>query len=240
MFDLGQFIAECRAALSADPSHRLVREVVARAVSDPAAVLKGIGEPKRAQIQKLYHAPDLTILNVIWGPMMTIMPHNHQMWAVIGIYTGREDNIFWRRLPDGSGRVEAAGARALSVGDAEPLGHNIIHSVTNPIPRLTGAIHVYGGDFFAAERSEWDPKRCASGATTPSARCAVSKRRTRAWRIKVGRVATARMKRSGVRTRPTSSPVPSGAHQHPLQHAVAADEIVKQRGGDVHAGEQDA
>jgi len=27
---------------------------------------------------------------------MTIMPHNHRMWAVIGIYTGREDNIFWR------------------------------------------------------------------------------------------------------------------------------------------------
>ena len=113
MFDLEQFTADCRAALAADPSHKLVREVVARAVSDPNAVLKGIGEPKRAEVQKLYHAPDLTILNVIWGPMMTIMPHNHQMWAVIGIYSGREDNVFWRRLPDGSGKVEAAGARAL-------------------------------------------------------------------------------------------------------------------------------
>jgi len=30
--------------------------------------------------------------------------------------------------------------------------------VTNPIRRLTGAIHVYGGDLFAAERSEWDPE----------------------------------------------------------------------------------
>src|SRR2546430_4317276 len=121
MFDLERFTADCRAALAADSSHRLVREVVMHAVSDPSAVLKGIGEPKRAEVQKLYHAPDLTILNVIWGPMMTIMPHNHQMWAVIGIYTGREDNVFWRRLPDGSGKVEAAGARALCVGDAEPL-----------------------------------------------------------------------------------------------------------------------
>ena len=157
MFDLEQFIADCRAALAADSSQKLVREVVERTMSDPNAVLKGIGEPKCAEVQKLYHAPDLTILNVIWEPM-TIMPHNHQMWAVIGIYSGREDNVFWRRLPDGSGRVEAAGARALCVGDAEPLGHNIIHSVTNPIPRLTGAIHVYGGDFFTAERSEWDPE----------------------------------------------------------------------------------
>jgi predicted metal-dependent enzyme (double-stranded beta helix superfamily) len=85
------------------------------------------------------------------------------MWAVIGIYSGREDNIFWRRLPGAGGKVEAAGAQALCVGDAAPLGHNIIHSVTNPIPRLTGAIHVYGGDFFAAERSEWDSETLTEG-----------------------------------------------------------------------------
>jgi predicted metal-dependent enzyme (double-stranded beta helix superfamily) len=33
----------------------------------------------------------------------------------------------------------------------------VIHSVVNPVPRVTGAIHVYGGDFFAVSRSEWDP-----------------------------------------------------------------------------------
>jgi len=160
MFDLDQFIADCRAALAADPSHRFMREVVARAVAEPAAVLKSIGEPQRAGLHKLYHSDNLTILNVVWAPMMTLVPHNHQMWAVIGIYTGREDNIFWRRLHDGeAGRVEAAGAKALCERDAEPLGYNIIHSVTNPIPRFTGAIHVYGGDFFKRDRrSEWDPE----------------------------------------------------------------------------------
>jgi hypothetical protein len=35
--------------------------------------------------------------------------------------------------------------------------------VTNPIPRLTGAIHVYGGDFFAAHRSEWDAETLMEG-----------------------------------------------------------------------------
>ena len=158
-FNLDQFISDCRSARDADPSHKLVREVVARAVSDHAAVLKELGEPKRAEIQKLYQSETLTILNVIWAPKMTIMPHDHRMWAVIGVYSGREDNIFWRRVPGaGGGKLEAAGARALSTGDAEPLGHNIIHSVTNPIQRLTGALHVYGGDFFRAERSEWDPE----------------------------------------------------------------------------------
>lgn len=153
---LERFIADCRAARAADATHKAVREVVARAVSQPATLLAALGEPRRAEIQKLYHSPELTILNVIWAPRMTIFPHNHRMWAVIGIYTGREDNIFWRRRPDG--RIEAAGAHALCEGDAVPLGPEIIHTVTNPIPRFTGAIHVYGGDFFTVERSEWDPE----------------------------------------------------------------------------------
>ena len=36
----------------------------------------------------------------------------------------------------------------------EPLGRNIIQSVTNPTGKLTESIHVYGGDFFAKKRSE--------------------------------------------------------------------------------------
>ena len=158
-FGLDRFIGDCRAALSADLPHKAVREVVARAVSAPTAVLGGLGEPRRAEVQKLYHSDRLTILNVIWAPRMTILPHNHAMWAVIGIYTGREDNIFWRRIAnEADGNIEAAGATALAAGDAVPLGRDIIHSVTNPLSRLTGALHVYGGDFFAIERSEWDPE----------------------------------------------------------------------------------
>jgi predicted metal-dependent enzyme (double-stranded beta helix superfamily) len=159
MFDLDQFIADCTAAVHADRSHKMVREVVARTVSDPMAVIAGLGEPRRAEVQRLYNSEELTILNVVWGPLMTIMPHNHLMWAVIGVYTGREDNIFWRRVPEkAGGKIEAAGAKSLGERDAEPLGRDIIHSVTNPLSRLTGAIHVYGGDFFSVSRSEWDPE----------------------------------------------------------------------------------
>ena len=159
MFELDQFIADCRDALSETGSTKAVREVVARAVSDPSSVLKGLGEPTRAEVQKLHQSDDLTIINVVWAPMMTIMPHNHEMWAVIGIYSGREDNMFWRRVKDEEGGlIEAAGAQALVEKDAAPLGPDIIHSVTNPIRRLTGAIHVYGGDFFETPRSEWDPE----------------------------------------------------------------------------------
>jgi predicted metal-dependent enzyme (double-stranded beta helix superfamily) len=156
-FDLDQFVSDCRDAMRQDASYKFVREVVARTVSDPRAVLNGLGQPKQGEIKPLYRSDTLTILNVIWAPWMTLLPHDHRMWAVIGIYTGREDNIFWRRVDADLGvKVEAAGAKALAERDAVPLGQDVIHSVTNPIPRLTGAIHVYGGDFFGVDRSEWD------------------------------------------------------------------------------------
>lgn len=156
MIELERLIDDCRAARASDPTHKAVREVLARAVSQPHELLLAVGEPTGSGIQTLHHSPELTILNVVWAPRMTIYPHNHRMWAVIGIYTGREDNIFWRKLP--GGRIEAAGAQALCEREAVPLGPDIIHSVTNPVPRLTGAIHVYGGDFFSVARSQWDPE----------------------------------------------------------------------------------
>jgi predicted metal-dependent enzyme (double-stranded beta helix superfamily) len=157
MFDVEQFVCDCRVALRETPTQSAVREVVARVVADPGAVMKTLGEPKRGEMQTLYRADDLTILSLIWAPWMTVLPHNHRMWAVIGIYTGREDNIFWRCVEGEHGtKVEAAGARALSEKETVPLGQDIIHSVTNPIGKFTGAIHVYGGDFFGAARSEWD------------------------------------------------------------------------------------
>ena len=160
MFDLDRFKSECSTATAGGADQQAIREIVAQAIEDPAAVLEALGEPRRAEVHALHRAADLTILNVIWGPRMTVMPHNHNMWAIIGIYTGREDNILWRRVPgEAGGRIEAAGAKALSQRDALPLGRDIIHSVTNPIARLTGAIHVYGGDFFGVPRSEWDPER---------------------------------------------------------------------------------
>jgi predicted metal-dependent enzyme (double-stranded beta helix superfamily) len=159
MFDKDQFIADCRAALAGDRAPRNVREVMARSVSDPVQVIKGLGELKPGGIESIHRSPELTIINVFWPPNMAIMPHNHSMWAVIGVYGGREDNMLWRRLPDeADGKIEAAGAIALSTKDAQVFGPDVIHSVVNPIPRVTGAIHVYGGDFFAAQRSEWDPE----------------------------------------------------------------------------------
>src|SRR5262249_4040138 len=72
------------------------------------------------------------------------------------IYAGQEDNAFFRR--DGRGLIDSGG-KALRSGDVLTLGDNVIHSVTNPLTKLTAAIHVYGGDFVAKPRSQWGTGR---------------------------------------------------------------------------------
>jgi predicted metal-dependent enzyme (double-stranded beta helix superfamily) len=150
--DLDVFIEDVERANASD-GQRGVHAVLARAVSDPRSVVLGLGEPREAGIHPLYHAAGLTILNVVWAPLMILLPHEHRMWATIGIYGGREDNILWER---NGPCVEASDAASLSEKEVFSLPDDVVHSVTNPIERLTGAIHVYGGDFFAIERSEWE------------------------------------------------------------------------------------
>ena len=158
MFDIDSFVADCRVAL-AERSSEAIRDVVCRAVAEPDAILKVLGEPSGASAGVVFQAADLTILNVVWGAHQWTLPHNHNHRAIIGMYGGGEDNIFWRRMPGAEERqIEAAAARSLCAGDVDVLGRDIIHSVLNPIDRLTGAIHVYGGDFFGARRSDWDPE----------------------------------------------------------------------------------
>jgi predicted metal-dependent enzyme (double-stranded beta helix superfamily) len=155
MFEIEQFCADCREAMKETDQERAVRELVTRAVSDPAALMRAIGEPEKAGVNALHRSDDLTVLNLIWGPEMTLMPHDHQMWAVIGIYTGREENTFYRRSKEDG--LTKLGLKIMNPTDCSYLGDTAIHAVTNPLTKLTSALHVYGGDFFDTPRSEWDP-----------------------------------------------------------------------------------
>jgi predicted metal-dependent enzyme (double-stranded beta helix superfamily) len=157
-FDAQRFVEDCKAAASEADAQRAVQEVMQRELVDRDAVLAGLGAPTKGGLRVLYQSPGLTILNIVWSPLMQLLPHEHDMWALIGIYTGREDNIFWRRA---AGSLEAVGASALSAGSVTPLPRDVIHSVNNPIEKLTGAIHIYGGDFFKVRRSEWDAETLA-------------------------------------------------------------------------------
>jgi predicted metal-dependent enzyme (double-stranded beta helix superfamily) len=153
MFDKERFIQDCANAVP--EGQEAIRELVAEAVSDGARMMTELGAPEHAGLTSLFRSKELTIIKFVWAPCMSLMPHNHQMFSVVGIYSGREDNVFWRRS---AASIEAASAKSLGAGDVVVLDRDIIHSVLNPIAKMTCAVHVYGGDFFAPEqpRSQWD------------------------------------------------------------------------------------
>jgi predicted metal-dependent enzyme (double-stranded beta helix superfamily) len=153
--DIDRFVADCVAANQEGEPQAAVLEVLARALSTPAAVQAAMGDIRQAGITVIHRSKTLTIFNAAWTPQMNLMPHNHRLWADIGIYTGREDNLLWRRTAN---QIEAFGAKALFEGDTVALPHDVIHSVTNPLLRFTGGIHIYGGDFFDTARSQWNPE----------------------------------------------------------------------------------
>jgi predicted metal-dependent enzyme (double-stranded beta helix superfamily) len=156
MFDVDDFVARCVEARAESEPRRAVREVLTRALSRPNEVAEAMA-PSEGGLTLLHHAPDLTVIHVVWAPKMNLYPHDHRIWAAIGIYAGQEDNAFYRRaVPDGRTLTESGG-KELRAGDTVMLGDDTIHEVTNPTDRLTGAIHIYGGDFVNQPRSQWGP-----------------------------------------------------------------------------------
>jgi predicted metal-dependent enzyme (double-stranded beta helix superfamily) len=156
MFDVDALIAECVAARTDPQPRAAVRAVLERVVADPATVGDAL-RPTEGGLHLLHHAPDLTVLHIVWAPRMRLYPHDHRMWAAIAIYAGREDNAFFRRDPDAPRQLIESGGKEIGVGDVVMLGDDAIHAVANPADRLTGAIHVYGGDFVNQPRSQWGP-----------------------------------------------------------------------------------
>jgi predicted metal-dependent enzyme (double-stranded beta helix superfamily) len=156
MFDVDQLIADCRAARAEGEPRLAARDVLQRALTRPDDVASSL-DPREAGLTMLYRDDELTVLHVVWAPGMSIYPHDHRMWAIIGIYAGREDNVFYRRTGPELRTITESGGKVLTTGDVAVLGDDTIHGVTNPRDRLTGAIHVYGGDLANQPRSRWGP-----------------------------------------------------------------------------------
>ena len=164
MFDLDAFIDDCLRLAREPHAPKRVLERMRAAIADPKAVDAAVA-PLDAKVgvldAPLYRSPELTVLNVTLRPGMLSIPHDHRMWAVIGIYAGEEANTFYRRGQKG---LEEANQRMLRVGEAMLIGEDVVHAIENRLSEPTRGLHVYGGDLLGAERSMWDPH---SGAELP-------------------------------------------------------------------------
>ena len=152
-FDPDAFVEACVAAL-ADPSPlQAVEAVMREAVADVRAFddfLKIPVHPDDGGV--LHRSAELMVVGAVFPRGFKTGLHDHRMPAVIGTWAGYEDNLLYRRTPEG---LETTGTRRLDPGDVLVLDADAIHDVHAPPTAWTAGLHVYLGDLGAATRSMW-------------------------------------------------------------------------------------
>jgi len=157
MFNLEAFIEDCRCLVGEPHAARGVLDRMREALADPDALARAVPSlpPGGTFDAPLFRSPELTVLNVMLRPGALSGPHDHRMWAVIGIYAGAECNTFYRRDDE---RLVETNRRTVHAGEAVLLGEDVIHAIENSGETPTFGLHVYGGDLLGTERRMWDPK----------------------------------------------------------------------------------
>ena len=149
MYDFDQFIRDLREGVKA-ADFAAVQESVRRALHEKPYT----ADPARMQV--LHDEPGLMVLHTAVGAGFASPPHDHRTWAVIGVYSGQEDNTFYRLAAE-SRAIEQTGGRSLRDRDVMMLQSDAIHKIANPRKETLLALHVYGLNILNIERSAWDP-----------------------------------------------------------------------------------
>ena len=151
--DIRELVDGCREAAGGDTPTQDVSELVADFVHQPN-LPSLLGDRDRSTYEALYRGEDILVLHGVVPPTPApVAPHDHRMWAVIGVYQGLEHNELFVRAE--SGGLESVDHFTVGAGDVRTLDASTIHSVQARGDRYLGAIHVYGGDLFVTPRSTW-------------------------------------------------------------------------------------
>jgi predicted metal-dependent enzyme (double-stranded beta helix superfamily) len=155
-FDVDRFVADCLAVEPGADRLPALRDLMERAVSEPAPLRERFSVPVGPYGDGiLYRSPELVVLTGMFPPGFATGIHDHSAPAVIGVWARHEDNWLYRRAGE---RIEALDRRRVETGSVLLLGENAIHDVHAPGDGWSGALHVYLGDILTADRSSWpDP-----------------------------------------------------------------------------------
>jgi predicted metal-dependent enzyme (double-stranded beta helix superfamily) len=148
-----ELVEWCRDAATTQEPVTGVMEVLGAFLHQPN-LEQQLGTADRSTYDALYRGRDLLVLHGVVPPTpRPVDPHDHRMWAVIGVYHGQEDNqLFARTAGDALEPTERFSVRT---GEIRQLDALTIHSVQAAGGRYLGAVHVYGGDLFGTPRSTW-------------------------------------------------------------------------------------
>jgi predicted metal-dependent enzyme (double-stranded beta helix superfamily) len=163
-FTIEGFANACKAAMAnADDRHAAAAACLQQTLdaNDPQYIVDTLEAaiPAGAGVGEMivHSSPDLTMMYVRVPARFQSGIHNHTVFACIGQLFGKEKNVIYDRASDGKG-LTVARSTVVNAGEVISLPHDVIHHIENPNTSTSGALHIYGGDFYAImdERCLWD------------------------------------------------------------------------------------
>jgi predicted metal-dependent enzyme (double-stranded beta helix superfamily) len=165
-YDLDQFIADCRTALTRDPGpagREEVRVRLEKLLSNQEFVREYCGEEAPRGLKVLYEDPKLgfQVLSHIMGKARVSPPHDHgASWAIYGQATTYTDMTEWAREDDGKdpkhAKLKPVKKYRLNPGQAGIYQDGAIHSID--YPDNARFVRVTGTDLDKIERIKIDLK----------------------------------------------------------------------------------
>jgi predicted metal-dependent enzyme (double-stranded beta helix superfamily) len=172
-YDLEQFIADCRAALTRDPGPKGREEVRARLehlLSERAFLARYCGDDVPKGLKVLYEDKDLgfQVLAHINDKARKSPPHDHgASWAIYGQAAKYTDMIEWERTDNGGDHAELKEVKRyrLNPGQAGIYQDGAIHSID--YPDRARFIRVTGTNLDNIDRVRFDLKTGEVHPMTP-------------------------------------------------------------------------
>lgn len=152
-FDRHQFVDECLDAGRGSAPAEAVRELVERAVRAPTSLEDAFGHTMGFDGGILHHSAEMTIQYLVFPPGYRTGIHEHLLWAVIGPWSGFEDNDLYR--VDEDGQLNQITSIRADTGHALVFEADAIHDAAAPLETWSAALHVYGGALFDQPAREW-------------------------------------------------------------------------------------
>jgi predicted metal-dependent enzyme (double-stranded beta helix superfamily) len=166
VYELDQFIADCRANLARDPGpagREQVRQDLERLLKNDDFVRRYCGDEQPHGVKVLYEDPALgfQVLAHTYNKARISPPHDHgASWAIYGQATKYTDMIEWAREDDGSdakhAKLKPVKKYRLNPGMAGIYQDGTIHSID--YPDFTRFVRVTGTDLDKIPRIKIDLK----------------------------------------------------------------------------------
>lgn len=172
VYKVQEFLADAREVTGRGMAPRATVEALTpmlqRLVSRPDCLtdLGGPADPDRTF--DIHVSDNLSVMAIVWPANGGAPAHNHNGWAMVGVISGHERNIGFRRNDDGSkpwtAKLEQSAVQEIGPGRTGwVVPPDDIHSVSIPHGK-TVAVHVFGTNIKRQWRYAFDPQ---SGEVKP-------------------------------------------------------------------------